>query len=47
MGFPVAIALQRWVYPRLGEAVRRLPWPTLRRLLLVEGDQRAPSGLAK
>jgi len=33
-GLGVALALQRWAYPRLREQIRRLPWPSARRLLL-------------
>jgi len=45
LGFPVAIALRRWAYPRLGVAIARLPWPALRRLLALEGERRAPGHL--
>jgi len=47
LGFPLAAAVRHWAYPRLWQALARLPWPGLRRLLGPEGDQRAPSGLAK
>lgn len=33
-GLGVALALRRWGYPRLVEQIRRLPWPSARRLLL-------------
>lgn len=33
-GLGVALALRRWGYPWLVEQVRRLPWPSARRLLL-------------
>ena len=33
-GIGVALALRRWVYPWLVERIRRLPWPSARRLLL-------------
>jgi hypothetical protein len=31
MGFPIALALRRWAYPRLLSALERSPWPSLRR----------------
>ena len=33
-GLGVALALRRWGYPWLVEQIRRLPWPSARRLLL-------------
>jgi len=33
-GLAVALALRRWGYPLLVEQIRRLPWPSARRLLL-------------
>ena len=33
-GIGVALALRRWGYPWLVERIRRLPWPSARRLLL-------------
>ena len=33
-GLGIALALKRWGYPWLVEQIRRLPWPSARRLLL-------------
>ncbi|HUF53888.1 MAG TPA: phosphatase PAP2 family protein [Dehalococcoidia bacterium] len=40
-GLGVAWAIQRWMYPRLEERVRRLPWPSARRFLLPDEDAAA------
>ena len=33
-GLGIALTLRKWCYPRLVEQIRRLPWPSARRLLL-------------
>ena len=33
-GLGIALTLRKWGYPRLVEQIRRLPWPSARRLLL-------------
>jgi hypothetical protein len=45
LGVLISVALHRWAYPRLGEWVSKIPWPTLRRFLLPEaapGEGRVP-----
>ncbi|MBI1885390.1 MAG: phosphatase PAP2 family protein [Chloroflexi bacterium] len=41
MGIPVALAVNRWVYPRLRKIVERLPWPRVRRWILPQERAKA------
>ena len=45
LGFPIAIALQRWGYPALGQVLNRLPLPGLKRLILLHEER--PDSTAK
>jgi len=38
VAIPLAVAMSRWVYPRLGEMIFLLPWPAVRSFLLSEPD---------
>ena len=39
MGFPIALAMRRWVYPALGRLLARLPWPAVRRWVLASDER--------